>query len=216
MHQLPQPTTSNFNRDDKSGNPKKWTITGNVNEKGFPLKTLVDWLNNGINYAKEVYAKMKESQMTDLEIFRAELETYLQQNQLPINGQPHNTNANLIAFATNIELETQDFTFVECKNVNSALLTFKFKMSCLQEVDKLPYMLSLNGKENLLNYAGENIAGLNSAQLYVKAPGSRTSIHPENSTVASFNHNIGPGDCIWYCVPLSRSLINYSNVLCET
>ncbi|EFO98010.1 hypothetical protein CRE_15744 [Caenorhabditis remanei] len=134
MHQLPQPTTSNFNRDDKNGNPKKWTITGNVTEKGFRLKTFVDWLNNGINYAKEVYA----------------------------------------------------------------------------------YMLSLNGKGNLFNYAGENNAGLNSAQLYVKAPGSRTSIHPENSVVASFNHNIGPGDCIWYCVPLSRSLINYSNVLCET
>ncbi|KAF1756011.1 hypothetical protein GCK72_012464 [Caenorhabditis remanei] len=195
MHQLPQPTTSNFNRNDKNGDPKKWTITGNVTEKGFPLTTFVYWLNNGINYAKEVYAKMKESQMTDLEIFRAELETYLHQNQLPINGQPHNTNANLIEFATNIEWETQDFTF---------------------EVDQLPYMLSLNGKGNLLNYAGENIAGLNSAQLYVKAPGPRTSIHPENSALTSFYHNIGPGDCVLYGVPLSRSLINYSNVFCET
>ncbi|EFO98007.1 hypothetical protein CRE_15747 [Caenorhabditis remanei] len=130
------------------------------------------------------------------------LETYLHKNQLSINGQPHNTNASLIAFATNIELETQDFTFVERKNVSSALLTFKFKISCLQEVDKLPYMLSPNGKGDLLNYAGENIAGLNSAQLYVKVPGSRTSIHPENSALASFNHNIGPGDCVRYCVPL--------------
>ncbi|KAF1756005.1 hypothetical protein GCK72_012458 [Caenorhabditis remanei] len=121
MHQLPQPTTSSFNRDDKNG--------------------------------------------------------------IQRNGR---SPATLIAFATNIELETQDFTFVERKN----------------EVDKLPYMLSPNGKGDLLNYAGENIAGLNSAQLYVKVPGSRTSIHPENSALASFNHNIGPGDCVRYCVPL--------------
>ncbi|EFO99423.1 hypothetical protein CRE_22397 [Caenorhabditis remanei] len=205
MHQLPQPTSSNFNRDDKKGNSKKWTITGSVTEKNFSLKTFVDWLDNGINYAKEVYRKMRESQMTDLEIFREELERFLHENQLPINGQQHNTNANLIGFATNIELETQEFTFAELKTVSSVLLTFKFKISCFQEVEKLPFMLSPNGKGNLLNYAGEIIAGLNSAQLYVKAPGSRTSIHPENSALASFNHNIGPGDCIWYGVPLEHS-----------
>ncbi|KAF1756009.1 hypothetical protein GCK72_012462 [Caenorhabditis remanei] len=128
MHQLPQPTTSNFNRDDKNEHPKKWTIIGNVTEKGFPLKTFVDWLNNGINYAKEVYAKMRESQMTDLEIFRA---------------------------------ETRDIFAPEPASNKWTTSQHQCKSDC--EVDQLPYMLSPNGKGNLLNYAGENIAGLNSA-----------------------------------------------------
>ncbi|NWR06962.1 KDM6B demethylase, partial [Paradoxornis webbianus] len=42
--------------------------------------------------------------------------------------------------------------------------------------------------------------GMNTVQLYMKVPGSRTPGHQENNNFCSVNINIGPGDCEWFAV----------------
>jgi lysine-specific demethylase 6B len=82
---------------------------------------------------------------------------------------------------------------------------------------------------NMLSHVGHTILGMNTVQLYMKVPGSRTpgqcylgvflgaycthlntglkylrvclfSGHQENNNFCSVNINIGPGDCEWFAV----------------
>lgn len=82
---------------------------------------------------------------------------------------------------------------------------------------------------NMLSHVGHTILGMNTVQLYMKVPGSRTpgeandiiattttrfipprfdgrllssplAGHQENNNFCSVNINIGPGDCEWFCV----------------
>jgi hypothetical protein len=52
----------------------------------------------------------------------------------------------------------------------------------------------------MLDYIGP-ILGMNTVQLYMKVPGSRTPGHQENDNFCSVNVNIGPGDTEWFAVP---------------
>ena len=52
----------------------------------------------------------------------------------------------------------------------------------------------------MLSHVGHQILGMNSVQLYMKVPGSRTPGHQENNNMCSVNLNIGPGDCEWFAV----------------
>ena len=52
----------------------------------------------------------------------------------------------------------------------------------------------------MLSHVGFQILGMNSVQLYMKVPGSRTPGHQENNNMCSVNLNIGPGDCEWFAV----------------
>jgi histone demethylase len=74
-------------------------------------------------------------------------------------------------------------------------------MRQLQELEKLPPFTQVMSTCNMLSYVGHTILGVNSVQLYMKVPGSRTPGHQENSNFCSVNINIGPGDCEWFCVP---------------
>ena len=38
--------------------------------------------------------------------------------------------------------------------------------------------------------------------MYLKLPGARTTGHLENNCLTSLNYNMGPGDCVWYGVPM--------------
>lgn len=70
----------------------------------------------------------------------------------------------------------------------------------LQELLKLPAFMRVESNNNMLSHVGHTILGMNSVQLYMKVPGSRTPGHQENNNFCSVNINIGPGDCEWFAV----------------
>ncbi|XP_063702646.1 histone demethylase UTY isoform X2 [Culicoides brevitarsis] len=71
----------------------------------------------------------------------------------------------------------------------------------LQELQKLPPFARVVSAANMLSHVGHMILGMNTVQLYMKVPGSRTPGHQENNNFCSININIGPGDCEWFAVP---------------
>ncbi|XP_060678749.1 lysine-specific demethylase 6B-like isoform X2 [Hemiscyllium ocellatum] len=71
----------------------------------------------------------------------------------------------------------------------------------LQELLKLPAFMRVSSNGNMLSHVGHTIYGMNTVQLYMKVPGSRTPGHQENNNFCSVNINIGPGDCEWFAVP---------------
>ncbi|XP_070800343.1 lysine-specific demethylase 6A isoform X5 [Pituophis catenifer annectens] len=76
----------------------------------------------------------------------------------------------------------------------------KWKLQ-LHELTKLPAFVRVVSAGNLLSHIGHTVLGMNTVQLYMKVPGSRTSGHQENNNFCSVNINIGPGDCEWFVVP---------------
>ncbi|XP_009694350.1 PREDICTED: lysine-specific demethylase 6A isoform X5 [Cariama cristata] len=86
----------------------------------------------------------------------------------------------------------------------------KWKLQ-LHELTKLPAFVRKTG--NLLSHVGHTILGMNTVQLYMKVPGSRTPGHQENNNFCSVNINIGPGDCEWFVVP--ESYWGVMNDFCE-
>ncbi|XP_072515472.1 lysine (K)-specific demethylase 6B, b isoform X3 [Salminus brasiliensis] len=70
----------------------------------------------------------------------------------------------------------------------------------LQELLKLPAFMRVSSSDNMLSHVGHTILGMNTVQLYMKVPGSRTPGHQENNNFSSVNINIGPGDCEWFAV----------------
>ncbi|XP_056103798.1 lysine (K)-specific demethylase 6B, b isoform X2 [Rhinichthys klamathensis goyatoka] len=70
----------------------------------------------------------------------------------------------------------------------------------LQELLKLPAFMRVSSSTNMLSHVGHTILGMNTVQLYMKVPGSRTPGHQENNNFSSVNINIGPGDCEWFAV----------------
>ncbi|XP_072539931.1 lysine (K)-specific demethylase 6A, like isoform X2 [Salminus brasiliensis] len=76
----------------------------------------------------------------------------------------------------------------------------KWKLQ-LQELSKLPAFARVVSAGNLLSHVGHTILGMNTVQLFMKVPGSRTPGHQENNNFCSVNVNIGPGDCEWFAVP---------------
>ncbi|XP_071797909.1 lysine-specific demethylase 6A-like isoform X4 [Asterias amurensis] len=71
----------------------------------------------------------------------------------------------------------------------------------LHELTKLPSFTRIVSPGNILSHVGHSILGMNTVQLYMKVPGSRTPGHQENNNMCSVNVNIGPGDCEWFAVP---------------
>jgi hypothetical protein len=70
----------------------------------------------------------------------------------------------------------------------------------LSELTKLPLFMRVVSAGNILSHVGYTILGMNSVQLCMKVPGSRTSGHQENNNFCAVNINIGPGDCEWFAV----------------
>uniref|UniRef100_A0A8D8V7C9 Lysine-specific demethylase 6A n=2 Tax=Cacopsylla melanoneura TaxID=428564 RepID=A0A8D8V7C9_9HEMI len=83
----------------------------------------------------------------------------------------------------------------------------------LQELQKLPAFARVVSAGNMLSHVGHVILGMNTVQLYMKVPGSRTPGHQENNNFCSININIGPGDCEWFAVPDAYWGVIYN--LCE-
>ncbi|VEL17607.1 unnamed protein product [Protopolystoma xenopodis] len=71
----------------------------------------------------------------------------------------------------------------------------------LHELTKLPTFVRVVSASNMLSHVGYPLLGMNTVQLYMKVPGSRTPGHQENNNFSAVNINVGPGDCEWFCVP---------------
>lgn len=71
----------------------------------------------------------------------------------------------------------------------------------LNELQKLPPFARVVSASNMLSHVGHMILGMNTVQLYMKVPNSRTPGHQENNNFCSINVNIGPGDCEWFATP---------------
>ena len=102
----------------------------------------------------------------------------------------------MIKFCTNVDLSDEK----------------KWKIQ-LQELSKLPPFMRLISACNMLSHVGNKIFGMNTLQLYMKVPGSRTPGHQENNNFCSININIGPGDCEWFGV--SQCYWSLIEELCE-
>ncbi|XP_056607417.1 lysine (K)-specific demethylase 6A, like isoform X1 [Triplophysa dalaica] len=76
----------------------------------------------------------------------------------------------------------------------------KWKLQ-MQELSKLPAFARMVSAGNLLSHVGYSILGMNTVQLFMKVPGSRTPGHQEHNNFCAVNVNIGPGDCEWFAVP---------------
>uniref|UniRef100_A0A8B9FGZ4 [histone H3]-trimethyl-L-lysine(27) demethylase n=1 Tax=Amazona collaria TaxID=241587 RepID=A0A8B9FGZ4_9PSIT len=95
---------------------------------------------------------------------------------------------------------------------NESTSSDKWKLQ-LHELTKLPAFVRVVSAGNLLSHVGHTILGMNTVQLYMKVPGSRTPGHQENNNFCSVNINIGPGDCEWFVVP--ESYWGVMNDFCE-
>ncbi|XP_041444897.1 lysine-specific demethylase 6B isoform X2 [Xenopus laevis] len=104
------------------------------------------------------------------------------ENPPPSTNQEHKT-PQIIKFGTNIDLSDPK----------------RWKPQ-LQELQKLPSFMRVTSNSNMLSHVGHTILGMNTVQLYMKVPGSRTPGHQENNNFCSVNINIGPGDCEWFAV----------------
>uniref|UniRef100_A0A5K3EU68 TPR_REGION domain-containing protein n=1 Tax=Mesocestoides corti TaxID=53468 RepID=A0A5K3EU68_MESCO len=71
----------------------------------------------------------------------------------------------------------------------------------LHELTKLPTFVKVVSAANMLSHVGYPLPGVNTVQLYMKIPGSKTPGHQESNNFCSVNINIGPGDCEWFAVP---------------
>ncbi|WKY14132.1 hypothetical protein Q1695_000018 [Nippostrongylus brasiliensis] len=71
----------------------------------------------------------------------------------------------------------------------------------IQELAKMPPFCRIIAGCNMLSHLGHTVLGMNTTQLYMKVPGSRTPAHQENNCFASININVGPGDCEWFGCP---------------
>ncbi|XP_043486319.1 histone demethylase UTY isoform X4 [Polistes fuscatus] len=102
-------------------------------------------------------------------------------NAFGLSGRP---GSKMLRFGTNVDLSDER----------------KWKTQ-LQELIKLPAFARVVSAGNMLSHVGHVILGMNTVQLYMKVPGSRTPGHQENNNFCSININIGPGDCEWFAVP---------------
>uniref|UniRef100_A0A8B9J454 Lysine-specific demethylase 6B n=1 Tax=Astyanax mexicanus TaxID=7994 RepID=A0A8B9J454_ASTMX len=113
--------------------------------------------------------------------FQESLQVHIQTSTIFISDQK--SIGKIIKFGTNIDLSDPK----------------RWKPQ-LQELLKLPAFMRVSSTDNMLSHVGHTILGMNTVQLYMKVPGSRTPGHQENNNFSSVNINIGPGDCEWFAV----------------
>ncbi|XP_025021484.1 lysine-specific demethylase 6B [Python bivittatus] len=133
-------------------------------------------------YAQYQAASFQESLQEDKETDDEEAEEPDSTTETPPSNadqKPHQ----IIKFGTNIDLSDAK----------------RWKPQ-LQELLKLPAFMRVTSTGNMLSHVGHTILGMNTVQLYMKVPGSRTPGHQENNNFCSVNINIGPGDCEWFAV----------------
>lgn len=176
--QVPQSADDNFNPKGD----RVWECFG-TSSKQTDVKTteyatyLEDQKKFGA-YAFEALAlcKMKDQTAVVKQLLDRGIEHY----EIACDGFDKNMFG--IRFATNIDLYDDAF------------------QAQLEELKKLPLVLQPFTDRDLLDHCDTDVLGINTVQMYVKTPGSRTPAHMENSMVGSVNWNVGTGTCIWFVV----------------
>eukprot|EP00116_Pleurobrachia_bachei_P005940 sb/3466202/ len=148
-----------------------------VDLKLFNTKTL---MSTNPDHAVEVRTQWQQSADENWDVHPEDLAIAKRR------GPKRFTNFKMIQFGTNVDLSD------------------KKKWSAqIAELEKLPPFCRTKSSTNMLSYMGHKILGMNTIQLYMKVPGSRTPGHQENNNMSALNLNIGPGDCEWFVVPAS-------------
>ncbi|XP_078389941.1 lysine-specific demethylase 6B-like isoform X2 [Cetorhinus maximus] len=170
--QLQQPSDENW---DPSGGNQTWPC-----ESSRSHTTIAKYAQYQASSFQESLQEDKESDEEEVEA-EPERPTDVPET-VDRNGQK--VPLKVIKFGTNIDLSDP-----------------KLWKPQLQELLKLPAFMRVSSNGNMLSHVGHTIYGMNTVQLYMKVPGSRTPGHQENNNFCSVNINIGPGDCEWFAVP---------------
>ncbi|XP_064209265.1 LOW QUALITY PROTEIN: lysine-specific demethylase 6B-like [Anguilla rostrata] len=172
--QVQQPADQNW---DPSGSSQTWPC-----ESSRSHTTIAKYAQYQASSFQESLQEEKNSEDEDEE----------EEEESPPPDSTSNTNptsteqkqvGKIIKFGTNIDLSDPK----------------RWKLQ-LQELLKLPSFMRVSSSGNMLSHVGHTILGMNTVQLYMKVPGSRTPGHQENNNFCSVNINIGPGDCEWFAV----------------
>uniref|UniRef100_UPI00398F6080 lysine-specific demethylase 6B isoform X2 n=1 Tax=Pristiophorus japonicus TaxID=55135 RepID=UPI00398F6080 len=172
--QLQQPSDENW---DPSGGAQTWPC-----ESSRSHTTIAKYAQYQASSFQESLQEDKESSEEEEEETEAVRPTEVPEAVNSENG--HKVPSKVIKFGTNIDLSDP-----------------KLWKPQLQELLKLPAFMRVSSNGNMLSHVGHTIYGMNTVQLYMKVPGSRTPGHQENNNFCSVNINIGPGDCEWFAVP---------------
>ncbi|XP_051540858.1 serine/arginine repetitive matrix protein 2-like isoform X2 [Myxocyprinus asiaticus] len=185
--QVQQPADENWNH---SGSAQTWPC-----ESSRSHTTIAKYAQYQASSFQESLQEEKDSEDEDEED-KSECDTHMTKSNPQINIGSSTTTTNtatasseqravgkIIKFGTNIDLSDPK----------------RWKPQ-LQELLKLPAFMRVSSNGNMLSHVGHTILGMNTVQLYMKVPGSRTPGHQENNNFCSVNINIGPGDCEWFSV----------------
>ncbi|XP_026075361.1 lysine-specific demethylase 6B-like [Carassius auratus] len=179
--QVQQPADENWNH---SGSAQTWPC-----ESSRSHTTIAKYAQYQASSFQESLQEEKDSEDEDEED-KSEEENVKKSNpqgntgtSIPTTSPEQKAIGKIIKFGTNIDLSDPK----------------RWKLQ-LQELLKLPAFMRVSSSANMLSHVGHTILGMNTVQLYMKVPGSRTPGHQENNNFCSVNINIGPGDCEWFAV----------------
>lgn len=158
-------------------------VMDTVTEYDYDMKRFSDNYEDLLEIGRKAFDDLLSNWPNRHEILR-NLENDLKKNQLPFTKEKRQFSETTVVptFGSNVDLNNGKFP------------------DQMEEIKKLP--VYLRPEEGLFAYCYGEVAGVNEPQMYFKAPGCRTPGHVENQVVASINLNLGPGDCVWYCVPM--------------
>uniref|UniRef100_A0A3B3WCX7 [histone H3]-trimethyl-L-lysine(27) demethylase n=1 Tax=Poecilia mexicana TaxID=48701 RepID=A0A3B3WCX7_9TELE len=171
--QVQQPADENWNLN---GSAQTWPC-----ESSRSHTTIAKYAQYQASSFQESLEEEKESENEEEEEEDKTSDTLISLS--PLYSPEQKTVGKIIKFGTNIDLSDPK----------------RWKPQ-LQELLKLPAFMRVESSNNMLSLVGHTILGMNSVQLYMKVPGSRTPGHQENNNFCSVNINIGPGDCEWFAV----------------
>ncbi|XP_039531572.1 lysine (K)-specific demethylase 6B, b [Pimephales promelas] len=179
--QVQQPADENWNH---SGSAQTWPC-----ESSRSHTTIAKYAQYQASSFQESLQEEKDSEDEDEEdksenknVTKSNLQANIG-SSIPTASSEQKTVGKIIKFGTNIDLSDPK----------------RWKPQ-LQELLKLPAFMRVSSSTNMLSHVGHTILGMNTVQLYMKVPGSRTPGHQENNNFSSVNINIGPGDCEWFAV----------------
>lgn len=178
VEQVPQ--SSNYNKDEQ-GN-KSW-VCPSKSRGEQSLKDFHANLEDQKKLAKKIFEELSK---VECDMFTKTILGIMEEERK--NQLRKDTELLWRDFGSNIDLFNEEKT---------AYFGAQYK----EIMEKFPGYLQPKSRKNLLSYTGCNNFGVNTPQLYGKAPGARTAAHTENSLFPSINLNCGPGSCIWFAVP---------------
>ncbi|CAP34223.1 Protein CBG16178 [Caenorhabditis briggsae] len=190
--QIPEPPEVNMlTVYDKKLEEKSQGWRANAIQHDVSLESFVDYYETSTALSIRALQNVKACP-DNAESIIDTLQKELKNASLPLPRKYHiHPDATVIAFGTNIDINPEN-------------KYHKLKRQ-LQNVEKLPKFLRPTKDGDLMDHVPEILAGINTLQVYAKVPGVKTYPHIENGSLESVNVNLGPGNSVWYSVPLEYS-----------